>query len=448
MPLTRKTLIDTLQANGLTGDVTLESCKAHVAKLSSQGVDLQDDAGNAIDVDAIWTAKSVIRVAGEADAARGTKSPHGAIAEVGEDRPQRFSIGNSARKAYAAKVAQKKAAFDDADHAEVFGAWARSTIFRGADYAQKKADLDIVGKAQVDFNNQLGGALVPIEFIPNLIWLTEQYGIARKLANVVPMSRDVAAYPRKTGINSMSPILETGTITAADNSYGNVTLVAKKYGTLYQLSRELLADAAVNIADDIARSIAEAQAIAEDNAYFLGDGTSTYANQIGLAGGLSSASSYIAATGAWSAFTNGDFNKLMGSVEYVNPSRLAFVCSRQFFAQVMMRLDKQTSQFKELSTGNLGDGFDGNAYFMGYPVYFSQVMPTATGSTGTKSVYFGDFTGASMLGDRKQLEIMSSDQYYFNTDSLAIRGISRFCVAIHGAGRGETYGAICGLKTA
>jgi HK97 family phage major capsid protein len=180
-----------------------------------------------------------------------------------------------------------------------------------------------------------------------------------------------------------------------------------------------------------------------DNAYFIGDGSSTYANQIGLISGLSSSSSYITATGAWSAITTGDFNKLMGSVEYVNPARLGFVCSRQFFAQVMQRLDKATSQFKPLADGNLSGQ---NATFLGYPVYFSQVLPTATAST-SKCVYFGDFTGGSMIGDRSQLNIATSTDFYFDSDAIAIRGIARFAVAIHGAGRGETYGPICGLVT-
>lgn len=438
MPLTRKTLIDTLTANGLQGEATLDSCKAHVAKLAAQGIDLQDDAGNPIDVDSVWTSKSVLRVAGEADAIRGTASPHAAIASDNDAGvPQRFSIGNTSRKAYQAKVKSGKAAFHDADQAEAFGAWMRLNTLGGAEYSQKKADLEIARKAQVEFNNQLGGALVPLEFIPNLIWLTEQYGIARKVANVVTMSRDVATFPRKTAIVSMSPVAETGTIAPTDNSYGNVTLTAKKYGVLFQVSRELLADAAVNIADDLARSIAEAQAIAEDQAYFNGNGAASFANQIGLTAGLPTAAYRTGLALAWTSMTLNNFTDAMGTVENVNPARLAFVCSRQFFAQVMLRLDKTANQFKELTMGGLA----GDATFLGYPVFFSQVMATATGAS-VRSCYFGDFTGATMLGDRRQLEIMTSDQFYFNIDALAVRGSSRFNVAIHGDGRGSTIGPI------
>ena len=444
--LTRKTLIDSLKANGLTGEVTIDSAKAYIAKLDAEGIKFTDADGAAIDVDTVWSTFSAVKVADDVAGVKGSKAPHAAIADndepVSGGTPQRFSIGNNVKKAYQAKIKSGRAVFHDADQAEAFGSWARLALLGTYDYgSQKRADIEICRKTQVEFNNQLGGALVPIEFLPNLVWLTEQYGIARKVANVVPMSRDVMTVPRKTGLASMVPIAEAGTITGLDNSYNNVTLTAKKYGVLYQISRELMADSAINIADDVARSIAESQAIAEDNAYFLGDGTSTYANQVGLTAGLPSGA-YLTGV-AWGTLAVSDFTTAMGRVENVNPARLAFVCSRQFFAQVMLKVDKTANQFKELTMGGLG----GDATFLGYPVFFSQVMVKATGSN-VKSCYFGDFTGGTMLGDRRQLEIQTSDQFYFNADSLAVRGTSRFCVDIHGDGRGSTYGPIVCIQGA
>jgi HK97 family phage major capsid protein len=449
--LTRKNLIDLVTANGFKAQPTLENVKNFINN-EGGGFDIADEDGNPINIDTVWAAKSVLKISGTPDldtvnkstiaAAKGTESPH-ADATIEDRRPQRFTIGNAQRKAYQTRINAGTAAFADVDQAEAFAAWTRLTIAGGKSYPMEKVDKSICHKAQVEFNNQLGGALVPQEFAPQLIWLTEQYGVAKKLANVVPMSAESKAYPRKTGIASMTPISENGTISVSDNSYGNVTLTAKKYGVLFKVSNELFNDAAINVADDLARSAAEAEAIAIDQAYFLGDGSSTYANQIGLYSGLSSASSYITAA-AWASITKDMFTELMGSVEYVNAARLAFACSRQFFVQVMMRLDKATSQFKDISTGNLGGGT-----FMGYPVYFTQVLPTVSAAASThKPCYFGDFTGGSMIGDRQMMSIASSEQFYFDSDSIAVRGTSRFNVNIHGAGRGETYGPICGFKTA
>jgi HK97 family phage major capsid protein len=110
----------------------------------------------------------------------------------------------------------------------------------------------------------------------------------------------------------------------------------------------------------------------------------------------------------------------------------------------MMRLDKASSQFKDIATGNLGGGT-----FMGYDVVFSQVMPTVSAASSTHfPCYFGDFEGGSMIGDRQMLSIATADQFLFNTNSVAVRGTSRFNVNIHGDGRGSTYGPIVGFKTA
>jgi len=454
--MNRKSLLTLLKANGYTeANPTLETVKAHVAKLASEGVELHDKDGTPINVDAVWAAKSVLTLAADdADTAlsesqrksiiaqaKGSTSPHG-DAEVSDRRPNIFSIGNNAkRKAYQAKIKAGVAVFDDVDHAEAAGAWIRQAIAGVNGYAEKANDMDICRKAGVTFNQQLGGALVPQEFAPQLIWLTEQYGVSLKLANVVPMSSDSKAYPRKTGIAAMSPIAENGTISATDNNYNNVTLTAKKYGVLYKVTNELLNDAAISVADDLMRSVAEAKAYAIDDAYFNGDGTAAYANQMGLKTALTSYTAQASGS-TWAAQTTADLLGLIGQVEYVNPARLAFVCSRQYYAQVMQRLATATSQFTPLTSGSI----KGDATFLGFPVLFAQVMPTATATT-QKCLYFGDFMGGTMIGDRNELTIASSEQFYFDSDSIAFRGTARFNVAIHGAGRGETYGPVVGLKT-
>jgi HK97 family phage major capsid protein len=454
--MNRKGLISLIRNNGFTETTpTLETTKAFVAKLAAEGVEINGSDGNPINVDAVWSAKSILTLAGDdADTAlsesqrksiiadaKGSTSPHGD--DVVADRsPTTFNIGNSHRKAYERKVREGTAVFTDYDQATAFKAWARLNIAGQYHYPSKAADIDICKKNQVEFNQQLGGALVPQVFIPQLIWLTEQYGASKRLANVIPMTSESCAYPRKTGITAMTPMGEGSTMTVTTNSYGNVTLTAKEYGVLMSYSNSLFNDAAISVPDDIARTMVEAESIAIDNAYFLGNGTSTYAGQVGLAGALPTAA-YITAA-AWASITKDHFALLMGAVENVNAARLKFTCSRQFFVQVMMRLDKASSQFKDIATGNLGGGT-----FMGYDVVFSQVMPTVSAASSTHfPCYFGDFEGGSMIGDRQMLSIATADQFLFNTNSVAVRGTSRFNVNIHGDGRGSTYGPIVGFKTA
>ena len=76
-----------------------------------------------------------------------------------------------------------------------------------------------------------------------------------------------------------------------------------------------------------------------------------------------------------------DFDNMIGRIEnFNNSSGLAFLCSRQYYWQVMRRLDNATSQFRELS----GQGQEVEmGMFKGWPVIFSPVMPTATATTSS-----------------------------------------------------------------
>ena len=373
--------------------------------------------------------------------AKGAASVHGATVG-GNDEPQRFSIGNTARKAYESKIknagvgkGQNQAKFSDVDTAEMCAASIRLAMCGTKGYAQKANDLDILKKGQVAFDNTLGGYLVPEEFVAQLIYATEPYGVARKVANVRRMTENLQRLPRKTGIPTMGWVGEAQSTTAQNATFDQVEMAARELQLLMSASNTLLSDSAINISDEIATTVREAYDIAIDSAYFIGDGTATYGGFTGLKTALP-ASAYITATGAWSAYVTADFHKALGSLENINSSRIAMVMSRQAYFQICQRLDKATSQFKDLIMGTGAD-----AAFLGYPVYFSQVLPTATASSA-KSIYIGDFVGGSMIGERQDLTGASSEHSLFSTNSMQWRANARASVNIHGDGRGSTYGPI------
>jgi len=488
--MNKQVLLRTLASKGYKGKPTLEDVRTY---LESEGFDTKNVSvgdGKTETLDAIW-AKTVHLMCDAGEQVKMHDPPEGEGEAEGQPEapaapatPQKSATpsqnyrpgigwingigkvdGKSAdvrdkrsvaKKAYDLKAKRGGTIYPDADSAEVAGAWMRSTVAKAGqrDYAQRDLDLDICEKANVESINTDGGVLVPDEFMSQLVWLTEQYGVARKVANVVPMNRDVLTVPRKTGIVSMSPIGEGATITDTSNTFDGVQLVAKKWGALVKITNELLEDSAVNIADDYSRTFAEAQAKAEDDAYFIGDGSATYNGCVGLTSGLVSGA-YVSATGSgWSAMLLSDFlTSSVGVVENVNTSRLAFICSRQFYFQVMVKLLTIGSSSGYIGGGNTteikvppGMG-QADASFLGYPVYWAQSAIRATAGSEARSVYFGDFVGGTMLGDRRQMAITTSDQRYFDSDYFAIRAISRFTVNIHGDGRGTTYGPIVCLTS-
>lgn len=421
-----------------TKDIDVEAeYKSHAEAARATRVVLGDD-----ETDTLKAQLAESQAATKAATEQARKAASTAAKASGVDAVEAPAIGGvhgAAKKAYNHKAKTGGTMFADADAAEMFGAIARKSLMGNRPYAQKANDDAIVGKALVEFDNTLGGYLVPTEFVSNLLYSTEISGTARKVANVVRMAKEVQQTPRKTSIPTMNWESETQSSTAQNVGFDMVELIARKLKAVINSSTELLEDSAVSVADAIATSVREGYDIAIDNAYFLGDGTSTYGGYSGLANALPAAA-YINGAGAWSAFTTGNFNEAFGRLQNIANNRLAIVCSRQFYHQVCVRLDKATSQFKPLIEGAMADGA-----FLGVPVYFAQVMPTTTGS-GVKSCYIGDFKAASMVGERRDLAIASSEHALFSSDMIQWRATARAAINIHGDGRGSTYGPVVCLN--
>lgn len=353
---------------------------------------------------------------------------------------------NADRAAYKSKIRAGKAVFDDPDLAAYVGAGQRLAFGRAFkhEYAQKARDIEIFGrKAYSGYDNAAGGVFVLPEFASSVLYLAEQYGKARQLAGVIPMSSNLYRGPRLTAEVAFTHTQENAAITAADVATDQIEITARSPKALVKGSNEMWSDAAYNVGDTLAIAAARGVAKKQDQDFFNGDGSATYGNQNGLKVALPT-SAYIAAAGnAWSAITAANILTLMGSVENVDDDQCVFVCSRQFYYQVMMKLDTAASQFRNL-VGPAAAG--GNATYLTKPVHFSQVLPTASASASI-CLYYGHLSAGASLGERKMLEIAQSDQRYFDSDQWALRMIARYGVNCQGDGRGSTYGPIVALKT-
>ncbi len=351
-----------------------------------------------------------------------------------------------ARMAYKSLIRQGRAVFDDVDLAAYVGAGQRLALGRAFkhEYGEKKRDIEIFGqKAYSTYNNTAGGVFVLPEFAQTVLYLAENYGSARKLAGVIPMSSNLYRGPRLTAEVSFTHTQENAAITAADVATDQIEITARSPKALLTGSNEMWQEAAYNVGDTLAIAGAKGVGKRQDQDYFLGDGSATYGNQTGLKLALPSGA-YLACSGnAWSAVTASDLLLGPGRVENVDISQCAYVFSRQFFYQVMMKLDTAASQFRQLAGPGLGGG---DASWLGWPVFFSQVLPT-TSASGSFLGYFGQFGAATSIGERKMLEVAHSDQRYFDTDQWAIRMIARYGINCQGDGRGSTYGPIVGFKT-
>ena len=322
------------------------------------------------------------------------------------------------------------------------GKWIQATLFNDAKARQWCVDHG-VENVMSGSNDLTGGTLVPPEFETAVISLFESYGVIPQRARNYPMASDVLSVPRQLSDVTAYAVGESQEITASDPTFSPVNLVARKWATLTRVPSELNDDAVISIADMLATSMARAHALKADQSGFLGDGSTTYHGVVGLANALNAGSVKAAAAGQVTAagLTIAVFQTAAGALpEYpgINP---VWYCHKAVFWNVLARLQLAAggNNYVDLGAGPV-------LQFMGYPVVFSQVLPSTIG-TSTKFAYFGDLGMASTLGLRRGLSISSDASRYFELDQIAYRSTIRWDYNVHERGDATNAGPVIRLET-
>lgn len=327
-----------------------------------------------------------------------------------------------------------------------FGMWLLATLSRDPGTVTKATNwckengLTVV-KAQAENINEAGGFLVPEELDSDLIQLREDFGVARRLFKRVTMKSDVKRRPRRIGGLTAYHLADGDGITASTKNWDSVNLTAEKIAVLVLYGNELAEDAIVDIADDLAQEIAWTFSLQEDEDAFLGNGTSAYGGFVGVCQrlqtvwGTSGGVGLIQSSGSgystdWSSITLANFNKMKGSLpRYAKLRNPVWVCSEQFFDQVMERLMAAAggNRIRDLQDGATEERF------LGYPVVTAQVMPYQSAEQQIP-VLFGAFQLGADFGDRRETTIAISTEFSFSTDQVAIRGTERYAINVHDVG--------------
>lgn len=329
------------------------------------------------------------------------------------------------------------------------GQWLRASIWKNARAAQWCADNGVELRVMTGSDNSKAGALIPSQFMNAIIDLRETYGVFRRESRVVPMSSDTLLVPRRAGGLTMYYINENTAITPSDATFSNVQLTARTLAGLTVVSNAAAEDAVISLADWIADELAYGFALEEDQAGFIGDGTSTYGGIHGAAvkinDGNHAGSILTAATGntAFSTLDLADFHDVSGKLpEYARPNAKWFI-SRPGFEASMARL-------AYAGGGNTVDSLSGGQglMFLGYPVVISQVLNTTlTADTAAIKLLFGDLRKASTMGDRRMVTVRESEHRYFEFDQTGIVGTQRYDIVNHDLGDGTNAGPLVALKT-
>src|SRR5690606_32341706 len=94
--------------------------------------------------------------------------------------------------------------------------------------------------------------------------------------------------------------------------------------------------------------------------------------------------------------------------------------------------------------GGASAGSPGSLSWLGYPVYFSDLMPTAAASTVV--ALFGDFRRAVAIGDRNDMRLDSTIAEKFEEELVSFRLLHRYDILVHTPGTPSAAGAYVALK--
>lgn len=349
---------------------------------------------------------------------------------------------------------------DAVDRAERAGMWAAATLYQNAQAQRWCQDRGIAterggfadGPAAVMNTNDNASAGY---FVPNEIDYTVQelalvYGIFRRFAEVVPMGAGTKDSPRWTAGMTAYWTAEGSKPTESNPAWDLIGLVAKELKALSKMTRVLDEDSAVDLGDKITLALVEAFTLAEDNAGFNGDGTSTYGGITGLVTKiLASAAAYAqAATGNVSAATLDldDFNACVAKLpNYPNMQPVWFM-HKTFWANSAQRL--------QMALGGVVPAdvqMGAKPMLLGYPVEFTNVLESAP-TVDEIGAILGDLRWSSKLGDRKGRTVeMGFENDDFTKGLMTVLGTQRVAINNHTVTDPRTSsnpGPVIGLKLA
>ncbi|MEM9881412.1 MAG: phage major capsid protein [Planctomycetota bacterium] len=332
--------------------------------------------------------------------------------------------------------------FRNEQQARGFGTWFMARCAK-QDWALERLEKDFP-EVHKDFTSSDAGNLLPEEYASTIVDLIQTYGVIERFALRVPMARDTQRYSKKSARGAAAPMDEGQSVSETKPTLVPKALTAKKWGYFIEVPNEVLEDAAVAIGEMVAMDIAEAFALASDQAGFLGDGTSSYNSITGVLNALITQAIVTAGGDAWSDYTIETFAEAVGKLtpKAFQGSGPAWFMSSQFYWTTCVPLI--------LGSGGVTAGeIEGQRrqLLLGFPVEFTQVLPSATAADQVSAV-IGNLRAGVAFGDRRQITMKSSSDFGMDRDVLAMLGTRRFDINVHGAGQGSSPEVIAAVKTA
>lgn len=305
-----------------------------------------------------------------------------------------------------------------------------------------------------------GGVLVPPEQANEIIRLVSNFGLARKLCRIMPMTREVmrlpvATYGPTTLVGGNYTITPSGSAATFNESQAGVQgsqnftrpeLVATRLMALDTISIEVDEDSTPDLMSFLVDVFAEAVALAEDYQVLMADHTPFTGAMIetGAAG------IYTLPSGSVS-FKNikwADLTQIYNKVDEKIQDNGVWVMSNYVWNQIQVAMVDNNGRPFNLADNQSAVTEGSPRRLLGRPVYTSTVMPKSSNdATGNKFLIYGDFQYA-IFGDRKRMSIDISPHAGFTTGDLVMRVMERFAFQCVNQATASAAGAWAVAKTA
>lgn len=318
------------------------------------------------------------------------------------------------------KAAKKKAAAFE-DFGEFVKAVALSAKGRGTDKRLKFATKDMAEGAMAT-----GGALVPPEFMQELLKYDGQSNIVRPRARVLPMAGrslsmpaiDHAVHATAGKSNFYGGILtywieEAGAKEIEDITFDKIELVLHKLAGYTRVSDELMEDSNPTIAAVISTLFGDAIEWKEDYSYLAGNGVGQPLGVIGAPGTF---------TQVRVAALNFGYVDAVNMLTHFLPVKGGvWVMSQSVMPELFTMVDPGNNYIWHPHFGGAGAAAAGPGTLLGYPVLFTEKTPTL-GTTG--DVLLCDFS-QYLIGDGSTTTLESSIHERFRYDQTSFRLVKR-----------------------
>jgi HK97 family phage major capsid protein len=314
--------------------------------------------------------------------------------------------------------------------------------------ADEGAQKRILQLAQSNLGIQIraGGALNPTDiplptiYMPQIVELVFAYGAGRQYATVFPLGAGQVKLPRLKAGEDDFGYLGAGTGGQSQNipqkevTAELVTFNANKGGGLIRFPTEIEEDTFVQLGQFLARYIARQFAKMEDKTLFVGDGTTTFANQTGIATYCVNNPAYLLQLGAGktqpSAATVDDFRNLRAQVNAAILGNMAANGQTNAAYYMHPSFEPLLRSFNKYPNFIVFETVNGKPMLDGWPVRWigvSQPYSATAVAPNAPLAFFGDLS-YWYIGERGLPRVEVSREVFFATDELALRALERIDV--------------------